>query len=194
MTAYEKLAAKPGNRLIASYGDEHYDGLEKPIVKLARIDGQTAFVWVSDLDLDTDGIRVVGVRYDADHQNQTSADPAGRWLDSLEVAYYVVPGRFPHSIPLGTLATIFYNGGHYHAFNADTGPRRKIGEGSGRLHAGLGHPILRGGRILNEGIDGGVTTLVHIGHTVPLDSSGNVLPIDNSEIQRLGAAYFAGWL
>ena len=77
------------------------------------------------LDLDTDGKATPAIiHWDADHQAQTSIDSAGSWLISNDVSYFVVPGHFPHSVPMGTLATVFYNGTHEHSLAGDFGPTR----------------------------------------------------------------------
>jgi hypothetical protein len=133
--------------------------------------GHTAIRAVSDLDLDTDGVRDTALQYEPTHLRQTSLDPGGKWLDSNALPYFVLPGgfvRFFAGAPLGVVATVFYGGRHCHAVYADTGPRGKFGEGSIALHRALGFERVRpDGSIRDQRIEGGVTTLIYQDCLVP---------------------------
>ena len=129
-----------------------------------------AFYSNSKLDLDTDGVKIAGINYDSTHQNQTSIDPNGRWLNSNNVNFIVIPGGFSDrhgGVGVKTLATVIYNGHVAHCVIADVGPRSKFGEGSIALHRALGFERIHGNHIVDCGIDNGVEILIYIGATIP---------------------------
>lgn len=167
--------------------DIAYRGLEKAH-KLYLADGTAAFLTLSDLDLDTDGKSSAGIRYESTHQSRTSIDPAGEWCDSNLIPFYVLPIGWPVGLcELGTLATILYGGRHVHAIYADAGPRVKYGEASLAVHRALGFERVKDGRIVDVGIGGGVTTLIHLGQTANY-------PCTFAEIQAAGENAFRKWI
>ena len=137
------------------------------MTKVFSADGSAAFLSLSDLDLDTDGVRDPSIHYESTHQSQTSLDPKGEWLNSNALNFIVLPGGFNErhgsSVGIGTLATVIYAGRVAHAVVADLGPRKKFGEGSIALHRALGFERIRDGRIVDVGIDRGVLMLIYIG-------------------------------
>ena len=161
MTTYQRILSAAETAIPLT---DRYKGLQEGITKVFRA-GVAAFVWSGKCDLDSDGVRSPAItRYDADHQDQTSIDQDGDWCRSDLVPYIVLPGGWPHGgCELGTLCTVLYNGGHVHAIYADVGPKTKIGEASIAVHQALDGPRVRDGKILNVGIDSGVTFAVYIG-------------------------------
>jgi hypothetical protein len=145
---------------------EKLDGL-KSMMKVFAADGSTAFLTLSDLDLDTDGKRDPAIHYESTHQSATSLDPHGHWLGSNDLNYIVMPGglsqRHGNQLKIGTLATVIYNGRVAHAVVADTGPHSKYGEGSIALHRALGFERIHDVNIVDCGIDRGVITLIYLG-------------------------------
>ena len=137
------------------------------MMKVFAADGNAAFLTLSDLDLDTDGVRDPNIHYESTHQSATSLDPKGKWLNSNLLNFIVVPGGFNErhgkKVGLGTLATVIYSGRVAHAVVADFGPRTKFGEGSIALHRALGFERVRNGRIVDVGIDRGVLMLIYLG-------------------------------
>jgi hypothetical protein len=137
-----------------------------------------AFLSRSKLDLDTDGVNSPVIQtWDVDHQGQTSLDPHGEWLCSNDICYIVLPegfstpyrGQCRHGgCPLGTLATVVYGptGAMCHAVFADVGPYHQFGEASIAVHRALGFERVEEGKILDEGIEDGVTILIYIGHQI----------------------------
>ena len=150
------------------------------MMKVFAADGSSAFLTLSDLDLDTDGVKDPSIHYEPTHQSATSIDPAGKWLNSNRVNFIVLPGGFSErhgkSVGIGTLATVIYSGRVAHAVVADIGPRTKFGEGSIALHRELGFERVRDGRIFDCGIDRGVLTLIYIGSRIGLSefSQGDI--------------------
>ena len=136
------------------------------MMKVFAPDGSAAFLTLSDLDLDTDGVRDPGIRYDSTHQSQTSLDPNGSWLSSNALNFIVVPGGFSErhgsAVGIGTLATVVYAGRVAHAIVADLGPRKKFVEGSIALHRALGFERIHDGHIVDIGIDRGVLMLIYL--------------------------------
>ena len=168
--------------------NERLTGLTS-MVKIHTLEGLHVAFWSeSKLDLDTDGRKDAGIRYEPTHQDATSLDPAGAWLSSNEINYLVLPGGFDHrhdGVHLGCLATVLYDGHIAHAVVADVGPAAKFGEGSIALHRALGFERIRDGRILDCGIDGGVSILLY------LHSNIGLKPFTQSEIDRACAPWFA---
>ena len=140
------------------------------MTKVFAADGSAAFLTLSDLDLDTDGVKDPAIHYETTHQSQTSLDPGGIWLNSNRLNFIVLPGGFSErhgsTLEMGTLATVIYSGRVAHAVVADFGPRKKFGEGSIALHRALGFERIRGGRIVDVGIDRGVLMLIYIGSQI----------------------------
>ena len=144
--------------------DYDKEGLES-FSKVFSASGKPAFVSVSDLDLDTDGKKNSGIHYESTHQNQTSIDSSGSWLDSNTLNFIVLPGGFEKDfggVHIGCLATVIYKDKVAHAIYADVGPRAKFGEGSIALHRALGFERVKNGKIQDIGIDNGVTIILHI--------------------------------
>ena len=146
-----------------------------------------ALFFDSDLDLDTDGERDPDIVYEPTHQDQTSLRfPGGRSLNANTIPFFVLPGGFGGQlgIQLGDIAAVLHNGHLEFAVFADTGPRRKIGEGSIALHRALGFERVRAnGRIRDIGIDRDVLTIVFPG-------SGNGEPQTPDAIRALGRERF----
>lgn len=133
--------------------------------KVFSADGKPAFVSTSDLDLDTDGKKNPNIRYEKTHQNQTSIDSNGSWLDSNTLNFIVLPGGFEKDfggVHIGCLATIIYKDKVAHAIYADVGPKDKFGEGSIALHRALGFERVKNGKIIDIGIDNNVVIILHI--------------------------------
>ena len=138
--------------------------------KVYASDGTAAFLTLSKLDLDTDSNLGPDIKVESTHQNQTTIDPSGLWMNSNTIPFIVMPGGFSErhgkSMGMGTLATVFYNGRHCHAVVADIGPKHKYGEGSIALHRALGFERIKNGKIQDIGIDSGVTMLLYIGSNI----------------------------
>lgn len=140
----------------------------------------------SDLDLDTDGKKDPGIIYESTHQSQTSIDQSGTIVSSNSTPYFVLPGGFygQFGIKIGDVAAVLYKDRIEFAVFADTGPKKKIGEGSIALHRTLGFERIRpNGHILDAGIDSDVVTLVFPG-------SGNGKPQTPDNIRQIGKAAF----
>ena len=139
----------------------------------------------SSLELDTDGSRYAS--QDPTGQRDTALhQPDGRPVDANAVPYFVLPARGFYQrfgIRLGDIAAIIYRGRIEFAVFADTGPRLQLGEGSIALHRSLGHETIIHGRLLDEGIDQNVITIVFPG-------SGNGTPQTPDEIRRIGREFF----
>ncbi len=137
------------------------------------------------LELDTDGSRYAS--QDPTGQHDTALhQPDGRAVDSNAVPYFVLPARGFYQrfgIRLGDIAAVIYRGRIEFAVFADTGPPLQLGEGSIALHRSLGHETIIHGRLLNEGIDQSVITIVFPG-------SGNGTPQTPNEIRRIGRELF----
>ena len=185
MEAASHQGSMPHSRLVTHFQKismrqlDHIRGLPKaPIhedlvgltsmMKVFAADGNAAFLTLSDLDLDTDGVKDPSIHYEPTHQSTTSIDPAGKWLNSNALNFIVIPGgmseRHGDQLGMGTLATVIYSGRIAHAVVADVGPRTKYGEGSIALHRALGFERIRDGRIVDCGVDRGVLTLIYFGH------------------------------
>lgn len=140
------------------------------ICKVFASDGSSAFLTNSKLDLDTDGQADPLIRYESTNQPQTSIDPDSKWCNSNRINFIVIPGgmsdRHAGTLGMGTLATVVYNGSHAHCIVADIGPHAKFGEGSIALHRALGFERVKNNRIIDVGIDRGVTTLIYIGSNI----------------------------
>lgn len=136
------------------------------MMKVFAADGSSAFLTLSDLDLDTDGVREPGIHYESTHQSRTSLDPKGEWLNSNALNFIVVPIGFSErhgsAVGIGTLATVVYAGRVAHSVVADLGPRQKFGEGSIALHRALGFERVHDGHIVDVGIDRGVLMLIYL--------------------------------
>ena len=152
--------------------EPHLDGLIS-IEKRFASDGSSAFLTVSDLDLDTDGAKDPGIKYEPTHQSQTSIDPAGTWLNSNKLNFTVLPLDFAKrhggsaNFPKGCLCTVVYKGKFAHAIYADDGPHHKFGEGSIALHRALGFERVKPNkRIQDVGIDQPVFILWYIGSNI----------------------------
>lgn len=139
----------------------------------------------SDLDLDTDGVTDPTIQYDLDHLPRTSIDRTGTVVDANVSPYFVLPGGFyaQFGIQIGDVAAVLYRDRIEFAIFADTGPRRKIGEGSIALHRSLGFERIKNHKVLNIGIDKDVVTLVFPG-------SGNGSYQDPDAIRAIGSAAF----
>ena len=114
----------------------------------------------SDLDLDTDGPKQSGIRYDQYHQDETAL----RYKDGMSVSshlipYVVIPGQWSTGIKLGDYCLVQYKDKITSAIVADIGPRTKIGEGSIALHDMLGFDRVKGDKIVDVGITSGVRTV-----------------------------------
>jgi hypothetical protein len=137
-------------------------------------------VYLSKLDLDTDGGG--DLKWEPTHQNGTSLDPSGKLIQSNDIPYFVLPGGFAQTvgIKLGDLGAVFYQDKMEFVIFADTGPKRKIGEGSICLHRSLGFERVKpDGHIRDVGIDRDVLTLVFPG-------SGTGKPMPADEIRAKG--------
>ncbi|MDR3690884.1 MAG: glycoside hydrolase family 75 protein [Fimbriimonas sp.] len=145
---------------------ENLDGL-KWMKKVFNSAGtEAAFLSESKLDLDTDGVTDPNIKYDPDHQGQTSIDGSADWLDANTLNYFVLPIGFTGrhgGIRLGCLASIVYGDRIAHAIFADSGPTDKFGEASINVHRSLGFERVVDSKIVNVGIDNDVWILVFIG-------------------------------
>ncbi|MEI8281555.1 MAG: hypothetical protein WCG75_04030, partial [Armatimonadota bacterium] len=98
--------------------NEVLDGLES-MKKVFSSNGSAAFLATSDLDLDTDGLEDPAIQYEPTHQAQTSIDEHGKWLNSNQLNFIVLPigfnGRHGNTVPIGTLATVLYGNRIAHA-------------------------------------------------------------------------------
>lgn len=155
----------------------------KGLAWMANLRG--ALVFVSDLDLDTDGKNDPAIHYESTHQAQTSIDPSGKTVNSNTVPFVVLPGGFgkEYGIHLGDIAAVIYRDKIEFAVFADTGPRTKIGEGSIALHRSLGFERVKNGRIVDVGIDAGVVTIVFPG-------SGDGTAQTPEKVREIGRARF----
>ena len=139
--------------------------LEKFVAALQFTTGEFLFN-VSDFDLDTDGKRSLNV-YDSDHQDATSIDPEGTYVDANEIPYVVLPYWLAEEqgIALGTLCTVFLGEdgeNHAHAIYADNGPSHKLGEGSLKLYRLLGQERVDGNNnVINQGMGQTVRVLFY---------------------------------
>ena len=135
-------------------------------------DGQLYFE--SDLDLDTDGEKDPGIVYESTHQDQTTLRLAnGHSLNANNVPFFVLPGlSFDGAsvkvggikVELGDIAAMLYKDKLEFAVFADTGPKKKIGEGSIALHRSLGFERIKSnGHIKDVGIDNDVVTIIFPG-------------------------------
>jgi hypothetical protein len=71
-----------------------YVGMQS-LKKVFSQDGSvSAFLSVSKLDLDTDGAKVAGIKYESTFQGSTAL---GDWVNSNEIPYVVVPGDWKKS-------------------------------------------------------------------------------------------------
>ena len=162
--------------------DEHLEG-EEGLWRIWRNSSKDDSDWAiylkSDLDLDTDGPRSRGIKYDVTHQDETSL----RWADgssvnSNTVPFVVIPGYWQRGIVLGDSCLVQYKDKLVQAIVADIGPRRKIGEGSIALHRALGIERVVGGRIQDVGIGSGVRTIF-------FPNSGNGKCQTNSDVMGI---------
>ncbi|MFC8640951.1 glycoside hydrolase family 75 protein [[Kitasatospora] papulosa] len=103
--------------------------------------------WEADMDIDCDGqvSTVCNTGTDPSFQPQTAFQGSdGRYLDSSEVPYVVVPGPGPlwnysaSGIKGGGVAAVIHDGKVRYAVVGDTGPAAIIGEGSYALSRSLG--------------------------------------------------------
>ncbi|MEU5166749.1 glycoside hydrolase family 75 protein [Streptomyces mutomycini] len=106
-----------------------------------------AVFWEADMDIDCDGqvSTVCNTRTDPSFQPQTAFQGSdGKYLDSAEVPYVVVPGPGPlwnyttAGIKGGGVAAVIHDGKVRYAVVGDTGPTGVIGEGSYGLARSLG--------------------------------------------------------
>ncbi|MBM7439951.1 glycoside hydrolase family 75 protein [Streptomyces sp. HB132] len=106
-----------------------------------------AVFWEADMDIDCDGqvSTVCNTRTDPSFQPQTAFQGSdGKYLDSAEVPYVVVPGPGPlwnyttAGIKGGGVAAVIHDGKVRYAVVGDTGPTGIIGEGSYALAKALG--------------------------------------------------------
>jgi len=163
---------------------EHLTGLTW-MKKVYNEAGAAAFLSLSRLELDTDGIDIPRVRedgYDGPHQKQTSLDQDGAWLSADEISYFVLPLGFGtkedgtsypirhEGVEIGCLGTVVYQGLKVHAVFADEGADRSIfGEASIKVHRKLGFERVDSGAIIDEGIDDGVYLLIYVGSKISSD-------------------------
>ena len=176
----------------AKWPHEEIPDVYEGLAQICKLNGNddVAILTLSKLDLDTDGLEESGVTYEPTHQNETSLDPAGNWLDSNTLPYIVVPLCWPSDHPtssLGCLCTVLYGGAHCHAVVGDFGPSHKFGEGSLALHRTLGFERIVDGKVQDCGIDSGVTILFHTAHKVP-DGS-----VTAELINQLAEPLFEAW-
>ncbi len=144
------------------------------------------FFFQSKLDLDTDGKEDPGIKYEPTHQKQTSIDSGGKVVSSNITPYFVLPGSWgkDNGIKLGDVAAVIYKDKIEFAVFADTGPAKKIGEGSIALHRALGFERVRqDGRIIDAGIPANVITIIFPG-------SGNGTPQTPEAIRAIGRKLF----
>ena len=169
MKELDKILALKSTPVTERYDGNPLQGLTS-IVKVFAADGSPAFLTNSKLDLDTDSMADPTIRYESTHQNQTSIDPNGVWYNSNKLNGIVIPGgmsdRHAGTLGMGTLATVVYNGHVAHCVVFDVGPHAKFGEGSIALHRALGFERVKNNRIIDVGIDRGVTTLIYIGSNI----------------------------
>jgi len=174
----KKLSKQPANETLL--------GLTSMFKVFAK-DGSFAFVALSDLDLDTDGQKDPNIRYESTHQSQTSVDPQGEWLNSNTLNFIVLPGGFSarhgNTCPMRTLATVAYNGHIAHCIVADIGPKSKFGEGSIALHRALGFERVKNEKIVDCGIDSGVTTVIYANTSIST-------PCNQSDIDKACKPYW----
>ena len=180
------------NALSSVKVSESLNGL-KWMKKVFGKNGQSAFYALGDLDLDTDGAKDPGIKYESTHQDQTSIDPAGKWCNSNKINFFVLPGGFDKrhgGTEIGMLGTIFYNGKKAHAVFADFGPKAKWGEASIAVHRALGFERVKNGKIVDVGIDGNVYMLLYIGSKV--DKIPCTQAIIDTECEHLLEMYLNG--
>jgi hypothetical protein len=137
------------------------------------------------LDLDSDGSRFATV--DATGQSDTSLhQPDGQPVDADAVPFFVLPGggfASEFGIKLGDVAAVIFKDKIEFAVFADTGPKKKLGEGSIALHRSLGHETIRNGKFHDEAIDADVITIVFPG-------SGDGTPQTPERIREIGKSLF----
>jgi hypothetical protein len=128
-----------------------------------------AVFWKADMDIDCDGVRVVGVcdeNTDCCFQNDTFCQAStGGPLNAATLPYVVVPSPSSiwnytnHNIGCGTVVAVIYNNQVEYAVMGDTGPVGIIGEASYATASALGiDPDPSTG-----GVDSGVTYIVFQG-------------------------------
>lgn len=80
------------------------------------------------------------------------------FLDANVIPYIVVPGEFNKNVPVagnrkydyvGDLGVVIYNGRVFPVIVAETGPKRKIGEGSAALLRQIGEERCKDGMLIN---------------------------------------------
>lgn len=150
--------------------------------------GEAAFLIVSKMDTDTDGLRDPGIHnYESTHQDQITYDSHPPTINSNVVPFGVIPigmsKRHGRMLEMGTLGTIFYNGRHVHVVYADLGPQTKFGEASIAVHRALGIELVKNGHYRDVGIDSGVTSLIYLGSHLDL-------PLDPAKISEAAQAYY----
>ena len=118
------------------------------------------------LNLDTDGS--IYYAQDAQGQSCTSIQNAdGSPVDADSVPYFVLPqhGFYQQfGIKLGDVAAVIYRNKIEFAVFADEyggqDAEEQLGEGSIRLHRALGHETIIDGKLIDEGIESDVITIV----------------------------------
>ena len=173
MTEYQPPAASLGRlgtitqKLAAAAKVEFpFDTHPKAVLQLAS--GE--LFYESRLTLDTDGS--VFASQDPTGDSQTSIQNAdGTPVDADAIPYFVLPEKNFYQqfgIRLGDIAAVIYRDKIAFAVFADEygdqQTEEQLGEGSIALHRLLGHEtITADGRLINEGIDSGVITIVFPG-------------------------------
>ncbi len=178
MTIKDKLDALK-NKANSEVVDEHLTGLAWMTKVYSQLGDHAAFLSESKLDLDTDGKKDPSIdssKYDHDHQDTTSLDTTGTWLNANKISYFVLPGGFATKvagkvprhggIPLGCLGTLVYKEKLAHVVFADIGPEHKFGEASINAHRVLGFERVKNHSIIDAGMDSGVYLLVYVGSQV----------------------------
>ena len=151
-------------------GETNLTGMQSFNKVFSKDDSTPAFFSISKLDLDTDGKKDPNIHYESTHQDVTSIDPHGDWLNSNTLNFYVLPGNFTKrhgGIKTGCLGTVIYGDKFAHAIFADVGPKTKYGEASIHVHRTLGFERVKNGHILDCGIDNNVGILIYINSVIP---------------------------
>ncbi|MFD9288910.1 glycoside hydrolase family 75 protein [Streptomyces sp. NPDC060030] len=140
-----ELLAKVRNCSRISQGKYRTDQSAAATVPVCGTD--EAVFWEADMDIDCDGqvTTVCNTRTDPSFQPRTAFQGSdGKYLDSSEVPYVVVPGPGPlwnyttSGIKGGGVAAVIHDGKVRYAVVGDTGPTGIIGEGSYALARSLG--------------------------------------------------------
>lgn len=165
----------PGHAYAKEEAREGAEGLWS-LTSLSGENPPWALYCKSDMDLDTDGPDNPNrkIRWESTHQGETSLRwPGGMSVSSDLVAYVVIPGGWGHGIKLGDVCLCQYGASVVPAIVADTGPGRKLGEGSIALHRALGFERVSViGKIIDVSIEAGVRTIFF-----PGTGEGHCLPM-----------------